>query len=343
MSFPAAGTQEAQTREPQQKFKGHTDIVWGAIHLPGGQRIITCSFDGSLRLWNLENGLQIRKGWQDGNSPVWTIALSPDGKTVASGSGDGAVRLWNIETGKVIAKWTGHSDIVWSVCWSRDGQRVVSASFDGTARVWDVESGKTILGPINTGHQYVYAAVYSPDETMIATGGLQFGEKSIKIWDGKTFGLVTTLKGDASALCMAWTADGKRLISGSTNGSIVTWNTSTWKQLAVFTAHMGAIFAISISPNERILASASWDKTARLWNIENGQPIGSPLHHPNIDMPLEVFCISFSADGKLLATGCNEHTYTWDVSAIVKEGGGFDDLLSDSDVSERIFPSSPSR
>jgi WD40 repeat protein len=153
----------------------------------------------------------------------------------------------------------------------------------------------------------------------------------IKIWDGKTFGLVTTLKGYAAAQCMAWTADGKRLISGSTD-SIVIWNTSTWKQLVVSTGHMRPIHAISISPNERILASASWDRTARLWNIENGQPIGSPLHHAH-----SVEFVSFSADGKLLATGCGDYNaYTWDVSAIVKEAGS-DDLLSDSDVSKSTF------
>jgi WD40 repeat protein len=247
--------------------------------------------------------------------------------------------LWNIETGKIIAKWMG-SNTVWSVCWSRDGQRVVSGSGDGTARVWDVESGKTVLGPINTGHQSVYAAVYSLDESMIATGGYNKleNDRLIKIWDGKTFGLVTTLKLEGNAWCMAWTADGKRLISGSIDGSIVTWNTSTWKQLAVFTGHTERIIAISISPNERILASASWDFTARLWNIENGQQIGSALVHSG-----EVYCISFSEDGKLLATGCHDfNAYTWDVSAIVKEAG-FDDLLSDSNVSRSTFPSYPSR
>jgi WD40 repeat protein len=67
----------------------------------------------------------------------------------------------------------------------------------------------------------------------------------------------------------------------------------------------------------RILASASWDNTAQLWNLENGQPISSPLQHAH-----SVHCLSFSADAKVLATGCwDKNAYTWDVSLIVKEAG----------------------
>ena len=103
---------------PIKSLGGHTDLVQNVIHLPGGKRMITCSGDGSLRVWNLEDGSQIGKALYDGESPVNTIALSPDEKTVASGSDDGAVRLWDIGEGKVIATWMGHSDRVLSVCWN---------------------------------------------------------------------------------------------------------------------------------------------------------------------------------------------------------------------------------
>jgi len=78
-------------------------IVSGAVYLPDERRIITCSLDGSLRLWNLESGVQIGNDWRDDDEgggggdrrdgEVWTIVLSPNGKTAASGSSDGKVRL----------------------------------------------------------------------------------------------------------------------------------------------------------------------------------------------------------------------------------------------------------
>jgi WD40 repeat protein len=73
---------------------------------------------------------------------------------------------------------------------------VISGSHNGTARQWDVENRDTILGPIETGHEHVYAVVYSPDMTMFATAGrYKKSNHPIKIWDAKTGKLVATLNG----------------------------------------------------------------------------------------------------------------------------------------------------
>jgi WD40 repeat protein len=316
MSLPAAVTEEIRAIRPYCKFEGHTNQVRGVIHLSGEQGIITCSLDGSLRVWNLQTGKQIGNDWRDGESSVVTIALSLDGKMVVSGSDDAAVRLWDVDMGKAIAKWTGHNSGVLNICWNRDGRRIVSGSAGGAIRVWDAESGKTVL-VIETGLENVWAVIYSPDTTMIATGG-NSDEEHLKIWDAKTGKLVANPKGHTYQVdCLAWTADGKTLISGSDDHSIRTWNTTTWQQIAVWTGHTSSVYGIAISPNGRILASSSLDNTARLWNLENGQPIGSPLQHTDA-----VECPSFSTDGKQLATGCwDNNVYTWDISTIVEEAG----------------------
>jgi len=143
MSLPAAVTEETRAIRPCHKFEGHTSVVAGVTHVPGGHGMITGSWDGSLRVWDLQSGKQIGNDWRDGGGTVYAIGLSLDGKKVASGCDGGAVRLWDVDTGKVIAKWVGHTTTVYCVCWSRDGGRVVSGALDdGTARVWDVESGK---------------------------------------------------------------------------------------------------------------------------------------------------------------------------------------------------------
>ncbi|KAG2739657.1 WD40 repeat-like protein [Suillus brevipes Sb2] len=333
MASPISKMKETSAITHRQKFEGHTDRIWGAIHLPGGQRIMTCSDDHSLRVWNTKSGKQIGEDWQDGKSGVWSIALSPDGKKVVSGSYDGAVRLWDIETCKVITEWTGHTRGVECVRWSRDGRRVLSGSNDGTARQWEVENGETMPEPIENiiasikTHEEVWAVVYSPDTTLIATGGWaqDVDVYSIKILDAKTGKLVATLKGHTDMVrCLAWTKDGQTLISGSHDCSIRTWNTTKWEQTAVLDDHTGIVYAIAISPNDRIMASASSDKTARLWNLDNGKPISSPIQHAE-----QVLCVSFSAGGKQLATGCEDkNAYIWDVAAILREAG-LDDLLSD--------------
>jgi WD40 repeat protein len=84
-----------------------------------------------------------------------------------------------------------------------------------------------------------------------------------------------------------------------------------------------AAFEISLFQNDRLLAIASRNHTACLWNLDTNLPVEPPLHHKAI-----VFCTVIPADGKLLATGCdNANAHMWDVGVILKNNG-HEDLLS---------------
>jgi len=316
----SSSTSKMPAIAPRQTMRGHTNWVNGVVHLPDGRQIITCSVDGSLRLWDLESEEQIGEDWRDGSPSVWSMALSPNGEIVASGCNDGKVKLWDVETRKVMGKWTEHSNVVCALCWSADGERVASGSWDGTARVWDVKRGKNIL-TIKTGHTWVRAVMYSPDSSKLATGGDK--ENAVKIWDAKTGKLLNTLKHDSIVRSLVWASDGKKLISGS-YGPIRIFDTATWKQIAVLEGHTWCVTAISLSPNNRLLASASYDTTARLWNLDTNLPVGPPLQHQQ-----DLHSAALSQDGKVLLTACkNKSAYAWDVHAILKEFGVEDLLLT---------------
>ena len=303
-------------------------MVTGVAHLPDRRRIITCSGDGSLRLWDLESGVQIGNDWcDDGKEEVWSISLSPNGKTVASGSSDGKVRLWDVETKKVIVRWTGHTSTVRSLCWSADGERVVNGCDDGTFGVWDVESGDAVLGPIRTGHRYVHAVIYSPDTTKIVAGGLDETSASLKIWDAKTGNVLSTIKDDYQVSSLAWTSDEKKLVAGS-YGSIGVFDTATWQQIAILEGYIYDVLSLSLFQNDRLLANASSDGTARLWNLDTNLPVGPPIQHKAF-----VYSAAISADGKQLVTGCDDlNAYVWDIHSVLKDAG-LEDLLSIADVS----------
>jgi WD40 repeat protein len=307
-------------------MRGHTHWVTGVAHLPDGRRIITCSSDGSLRLWEIESGTQIGDDWRDDwEEAVRSIALSPNSKTLASGGGTGKVRLWDIDTKKVVAKWTGHIDTVRSLCWSADGERLVSGCDDGMIRVWDVESGDTVLGSIKTGHRAVYAVIYSPDTTKIATGG--WHEDALKILDAKTGNLLSTIKLDSPVYSLAWTSDQKKLITGSYT-SIRIFDTATGQQIAILKGHTSTIYSLSLFQNDRLLASGSFDNTVRLWNLDTNLPVGPPLQHQAF-----VQSAAISADGKLLVTCCGDkNAYVWDIHTTLKDAGR-EELLSILDVS----------
>jgi WD40 repeat protein len=292
---------------PHRKIKVESGIS-EFLHLPGGQQVVIYSWDGSFRVWDLERDTQVGDEWEEKIIGVYAIALAPGGKIVASGSWDGAMKLWNVDTGKVIKTMTGHTNWVESVCWNSDGGRVISGCGDGTFRVWNIESGKTIIGPINTGG-WLYAVCYSPNDKTIATGGTDF-----KIWDANSGALLKTIK--RLFTCLAWTSDGKTLITDRSKIDTATWT--------VLDMHEDTVNSISLSPNERILATRDFfAKTAQLWNLKTNQPIGTPLHHED-----KVTSVTFSADGKFLTSCDYHHIYTWDVSAIVKEAGLLSDIVS---------------
>ncbi|KAG2069021.1 WD40 repeat-like protein [Suillus decipiens] len=347
MSRPISKKQHMVTATPCQTMRGHTSLISGVAHLHDGRRIITCSKDGSLRLWDLQKGTQIGDDWRDENddddeweyeyeedemyelgSSMWAMALSPSGDTVASGSYDGTVRLWDVETpGKVITKWTGHREHVRSVCWSLDGKRVAVGTADGIARIWDVGNGKTVLGPMETGHESVTVVVYSPDSKKFATGG--YHDIAIRIRNAKTGEVIFTYEPEQErdeVFSLIWTSNGKKLISGLHYGSIRIFDTATWQQIAFLEdpIERNPIYALSLFPNERLLASTSWDETVHLWDLDTNLPVGPTLQHEEA-----VSYASLSADGKLLVTGgCHDgNAYVWDIHAILREAG-LKDILS---------------
>src|SRR5262249_41668559 len=61
--------------------------------------------------------------------------------------------------------------------------------------------------------------------------------------------------------------------------------------------HQAGVCAIAFSPDGRTLATASYDRTARLWDTVTGKPVGEPMKHQG-----EVVAVAFSPDGRLVLT-----------------------------------------
>jgi len=157
-----------------------------------------------------------------------------------------------------------------------------------------------------------------------SVGGRKDGTK---IWDANAGKLLSKIEHQERVWSLAWTSDQKKLISGALR-SIRIFDTATWQQIAVLKGHTDFVYSLSLFQNGRLLASASHDNTARLWNLDTKLPVGPPLQHQNW-----VSSAAISADGKLLVTGCNDHnTYIWDIETILTEVG-LEDLLSIPDVS----------
>src|SRR5712671_3158311 len=220
----------------QNIFRGHARIVSSVAFSPDGSRIVSGSWDNTIRLWDAETGHAIGKPLEGHSSHVSSVAFSPDGSRIVSGSWDNTIRLWDAETGDAIGKpLEGHSSLVNSVAFSPDGSRIVSSSFDNTIRLWDAETGDAIGKPLEGHSSYVNSVAFSPDGSRIVSGS---SDNTIRLWDAETGDAIgKPLEGHSGDVnSVPFSPDGSRIVSGSSDNTIRLWDaevpdivsTSSW-------------------------------------------------------------------------------------------------------------------
>nr|VFJ48179.1 MAG: Serine/threonine protein kinase [Candidatus Kentron sp. FM]VFJ48217.1 MAG: Serine/threonine protein kinase [Candidatus Kentron sp. FM]VFK07531.1 MAG: Serine/threonine protein kinase [Candidatus Kentron sp. FM] len=146
-------------------------ICWdGCIRFaPDGRRLLSGSFDDTLKLWDATTGRAMRV-FRGHEGDVWSVALSPDGSRALSGSSDDTLRLWDVATGREVRAFRGHRGSVRSVAFSPDGRRALSGSDDNTLRLWDAATGREIRA--FRGHEsLVLSVAFSPDGRQALSGG----------------------------------------------------------------------------------------------------------------------------------------------------------------------------
>ena len=175
--YESLGIVPPKTKKIFHIIGGHIDHVESVCYSPDGLKILSGSWDNTIKEWDVKTGRCIRTltghtGW------VTSVCYSPDGVKILSGD-DYTIKEWDVKTGKCIQTLTGHTGWVNSVCYSPDGLKILSGSSDDTIKEWDVKTGRCIQ--TFSGHtDYVTSVCYSPDGSKVLSGS---GDHTIKIWD----------------------------------------------------------------------------------------------------------------------------------------------------------------
>ena len=121
---------------------------------------------------------------------------------------------------------------------------------------------------------------------------------------------VRVLEGGGWVSSVAFSPDGRLLVSGSNDGTIRLWDVTAGKELRRLEGQGKAVFSVAFSPDGRLLASASEDPTIRLWDVDTGIELRRLKGHESV-----VVSVIFSPDGRFLASGSADLTVRlWDVS-----------------------------
>lgn len=326
---------------------GHTEAVLSVVFSPDGQQLASGSGDTTVRLWDLNTQTPMftctgHKNW------VLCVAWSPDGKHLVSGSKSGEIQIWDPRTGKASGNLlTGHKKWITGISWEpvhlrSPCRRFVTSSKDGDARIWDATLRKTVI--ILSGHTLAVTCVKWGGDGVIYTGSQ---DCTIKVWETTQGKLIRELKGhghwvNSLALSTEYVlrtgafdhtrkqysspeemkeaalerynkmkGDApERLVSGSDDFTMFLWEPSKDKRPKTrMTGHQQLVNHVYFSPDGLWIASASFDKSVKLWNGVTGTFVAAFRGHVG-----PVYQISWSADSRLLLSGSKDSTLkVWDV------------------------------
>jgi WD40 repeat protein len=304
-------------------LKGHTASIWSVGFSQNGQRIVTGSYDQTAKVWDASSGTNLLTlpGHSDG---IESVAFSHDGQWIVTGSWDGTAKVWNAASGKELLTIKGHSDRVRGVAFSPDGQRIVTGSRDGTAKVWERASVKGIL--TLRGHSdAIFSVAFSPNGERIVTGSW---DGTARVWEassGKELlsltnhgteipsGLIALYrKGHrARVYSAAFSPDGRRIVTGSSQGTAKVWDAASGRELRTLTGHSDWILSAAFSPDGQRIITGSGYRTAGIWDAASGLELFTLAGHSD-----EVWSVAFSPDGQRVVTGSFDQTAkVWDVAS----------------------------
>jgi len=273
---------------------GHTEGVNSLAYSPDGTRIVSGSYDKTLKVWDAATGqATLTLGGHTGC--VYSVAYSPDSTGIVSGSGDNTLKVWDAATGQATLTLTGHDSAVSSVAYSPDGTRIVSGSDDNTLKVWDAGTGQATL--TLTGHTgWVYSVAFSPDGTRIVSGS---EDNTLKVWDAATGQMTQTLTGHARTVrSVAYSPDGTRIVSGSGDYTLKVWNVATGQATLTLIGHTGWVTSVAYSPDGTRIVSGSDDNTLKVWDAATGQEMQTLTGHART-----VRSVAYSPDGTRVVSG----------------------------------------
>ncbi|KAF9222319.1 WD40 repeat-like protein, partial [Gyrodon lividus] len=216
------------TPKPLMTMSDHEDTILNMAYLPREERVVTCSNDGLVRIWNVEDGEQEGMSMKH-DGYVLCLAVTRDGKRILSGGYDHQMKVWSWHPSSgelLLGPIKGHKDYVNCVLWSLDGCRLFSASDDRSIRCWNSETGEPIGQPW-TGHTYwVISLSLSPDGTRLASAS---HDHTVRLWDAQSGEPIEQpLQHDHWLRAVTFSPTGEFVACGGDDKKVSIWRVPWW-------------------------------------------------------------------------------------------------------------------
>ncbi|KAM0066624.1 putative transcription factor WD40-like family [Helianthus debilis subsp. tardiflorus] len=299
-------------------LEGHTSEVFVCAWSPTGSLLASGSGDSTARIWTVGDGpcssnsqkgplsVAVLKHYRgrtnDKSKDVTTLDWNSEGTLLATGSYDGQARIWS-KDGELVNTLAKHKGPIFSLKWNKKGDYLLSGSVDKTAIVWDIKTGEWK-------QQFEFHAAPTLDvdwrnNVSFATCSTDNMIYVCKVGDNRPVKTFAGHQGEVNAI--KWDPTGTLLASCSDDSTAKIWSLKQDTCLHDLKEHTKEIYTIRWSPmgpgtnnpnQPLVLASASFDSTIKLWDVETGRLLHNLVAHGD-----PVYSVAFSPNGEYLASG----------------------------------------
>ena len=289
--------------------------VFGVAVSGDRRKVISVHADGKLRMWDVETRMAICEHFLENTGFVHDLALSADDRTVVYSTTSTLV-VFDLENGTVL--WEEMiSGFVNHVTISEDGRTVVSGFNDGAIRVWDIRNMTAGVQSIEMDRRRIIREVgMSVDGRSVVSliNDHANDRYRVHLWDaesGMEIGEPLRIPRDCSGGVSAVTTNGRRVATGSWDGTVRVWDKESGMAVCLLHEHKKPVSCLAISADGRTVVSAYSDCSMWVWDAESGTALGERLFSSWID---RIEDISMSTTGQMMISS---HRYgeirLWDM------------------------------
>ncbi|XP_003467206.1 WD repeat-containing protein 88 [Cavia porcellus] len=311
------GDQEPLSKIPLKILRGHEHIVSSCHFCVNDTKLLSGSYDCTVKLWDPVDGTVIRDFEQRPKAPVLECSVTADSRRILAASYDKTVRAWDLETGQLLWK-IRYDTFVASCKFSPDGKYVVSGlDVDHGIYIMDAENLTTVKYIEGHHQRSIMACCFDPDSQKVASVSL---DRCIKIWDVTSQATVLSIpRAHESGLSnCCFTFSGHFLCTASWDKSLKIWNVYTGEFrnrgacVTLMQGHEGSVSSCCFARDSSFLISGGFDKTVAIWDVAEGYQKLSLKGHKDWVMD-----VAISNDKKWILSASKDRTMRlWNIEDI---------------------------